>query len=229
VIASQRRRLDGPVGPIEIAIDWPAHAPTGLAVVGHPHPLYGGTLDNKVAATLARTFAGEGWLALRPNFRGVGASAGSHDEGRGESDDLLHLIDAAPRWLAGEAALDGLPLALAGFSFGSYVVALVARRLHAQGRAASRLVLVGTAAGKWPMPEVDAETLAIRGELDETIPLADVLNWARPQQLPVVVLPGADHFFHRRLGQLKRLVVDHLNARSARPKEQADPTTADTE
>ena len=207
-IRSERRLIDGPAGRIELAVDSPAGPPAGLAFIGHPHPLYGGTLENKVAATLARAFTGLGWLAVRPNFRGVGGSEGSHDHGRGETDDFLHLIGTASRWL-GEAVGD-LPRALAGFSFGSFVAAQAATRLVPP---ASHLILVGSAAGKWPMPAVAAGTLVIHGEFDETIPLAQVLEWARPQDLPVVVLPGADHFFHRRLSTLKRLVGEHVIAR----------------
>jgi len=211
-IRSERRLIEGPVGRIELAVDSPEAAPVGLAFIGHPHPLYGGTLENKVAATLARAFAGIGWLAVRPNFRGVGRSEGSHDHGGGETDDFLHVIDTAPQWLSAE--VERLPRALAGFSFGSFVAAQAAARLAPP---ASHLVLVGSAAGKWPMPAVAAETLVIHGEFDETIPLAHVFEWARPQDLPVVVLPGADHFFHRRLSTLKRLVCEHVLARSTRP------------
>ena len=210
-IRSERRLIDGPVGRIELAVDAPEGAPVGLAFIGHPHPLYGGTLENKVAATLARAFTSLGWLAVRPNFRGVGASEGSHDHGSGETDDFLHVIDTAPQWLG--AGLDRLPRALAGFSFGSFVAAQAATRLAPP---ASHLILVGSAAGKWPMPAVAAEALVIHGEFDETIPLAQVFEWARPQDLPVVVLPGADHFFHRRLSTLKRLVCEHVLARSGR-------------
>ena len=209
-IRSERRLIDGPAGRIELAVDAPDGAPAGLALIGHPHPLYGGTLENKVAATLARAFVSLGWLAVRPNFRGVGASDGSHDHGGGETDDFLHVIDSAPRWLGAYAAK--LPRALAGFSFGSFVAAQAAARLAPP---ASHLILVGSAAGKWPMPAVTAETLVIHGEFDETIPLAQVFEWARPQDLPVVVLPGADHFFHRRLSTLKRLVCEHVLARSS--------------
>jgi alpha/beta superfamily hydrolase len=173
-------------------------------------------LDNKVAATLARAFAGLGWTAVRPNFRGVGASEGSHDHGRGETEDFLHVIDTAPQWLSPDAGR--LPRALAGFSFGSFVAAQAAARLAPP---ASYLILVGSAAGKWPMPPVAAEALVIHGEFDETIPLSQVLEWARPQDLPVVVLPGADHFFHRRLATLKRLVCEHVLARQ-RPLPRSD-------
>lgn len=208
---SERRQTDGLVGPIEFALDWPASAPQGCAFVGHPHPLYGGTLDNKVAATLARAFAALGFVAVRPNFRGVGASAGTHDHGNGETDDLLHLIAQVPELL-------GVPpgaAALAGFSFGSFVAARAAERLGKRGTPPRHLVLVGAAAGKWPMPTVAPHALVVHGEYDETIPLGDVLAWARPQDLPIVVLPGADHFFHRRLSTLKRLVIGHVSAQRA--------------
>ena len=207
----ERILVDGGVGRIELVLDWPVSALQGIAYIGHPHPLYGGTLDNKVVATIARTFAGLGWLAVRLNFRGVGASIGTHDEGSGETEDFLHLIDAVPKLPAVTPRLPGeLPIAIAGFSFGSFVAARAAQRLAASSRAVKYMVLVGAAAGKWPMPKVARETLVIHGELDETIPLADVLDWARPQDLPIVVIPGADHFFHRRLGLLKRLISVHI-------------------
>ena len=203
--------IDGASGTIELALDWPASVPQGIAFVGHPHPLYGGTLDNKVVATIARTFAGLGWLAVRPNFRGVGGSAGQHDEGNGETEDFLHLIDAVPSLPAVQSRLsDQPPIAVAGFSFGSFVAAKAAQTLAASNRAVRYVVLVGAAAAKWPMPNVTHDALVIHGELDETIPLADVLDWARPQDLPIVVIPGADHFFHRRLALLKRLISAHI-------------------
>jgi alpha/beta superfamily hydrolase len=213
----ERRTIAGPVGRIEVALDWPqTRQPcAGVAFIGHPHPLYGGTLDNKVAATLARAFVAVGWLAVRPNFRGVGATEGTHDEGRGETDDFLHLIATLPQWLSDAPHACGARRALAGFSFGSFVAARSALALAARNDPVQHLVLVGAAAGKWPMPPVPAGTLVIHGERDETIPLADVFDWARPLELPVVVLPGADHFFHRRLGTLKRLVIDHVLAAAA--------------
>jgi len=210
--SAEKLTLAGAAGRIEFALDWPERgAPRGIAYVGHPHPLYGGTLDNKVAATIARTFAALGWLAVRPNFRGVGSSEGAHDEGRGETEDFIHLVDALPTLPALAGRVDpNLPLALAGFSFGSFVASRAARTLAARHRPARHLVLVGCAAGKWPMPEVRSDTLVIHGENDETIPLTDVFAWARPQNLPVVVIPGADHFFHRRLSLLKTLISAHI-------------------
>ncbi len=207
----ERLFIDGAAGRIEVALDWPVNAPRGIVFIGHPHPLFGGTLDNKVVATIARTFAGVGWLAVRPNFRGVGASAGTHDEGNAETGDFLHLVDAVPSLPQVRSRLgEQLPIAVAGFSFGSLVAAKAAQALAASNRTANPIVLVGAAAKKWPLPSVAPGTLVIHGEVDETIPLADVLDWARPQDLPIVVIPGADHFFHRRLGVLKRLISMHI-------------------
>ena len=198
---SEKFTLAGGAGAMECALDIPALAPRGIALVAHPHPLYGGTMDNKVAVTLARTFVSLGYVAARFNFRGVGASVGVHDDGKGETDDMLAMLEHM------QARYPGLPVALTGFSFGTYVQAMLQQRLIAEGRPAERLVLVGTAAGKWPMPEVPADTILIHGEQDDTISLSQVLDWARPQDLPVLVIPGADHFFHRKLGHIKNFVI----------------------
>jgi alpha/beta superfamily hydrolase len=211
-----RALIEGPAGRIELAFDWPIEAVRGIIYVGHPHPLFGGTLDNKVVTTVSRTFAGLGWLAVRINFRGVGASTGVHDEGIGETEDFLHTIASVPNLPALRSQVQPeLPIAVAGFSFGSYVAAKAAQALARPAQAPRFVVLVGAAAGKWPMPVVPVETLVIHGELDQTIPLIDVFEWARPQDLPVVVVPGADHFFHRRLGLLKRLIRAHIQGMRA--------------
>jgi len=198
---SQKFYLTGHAGKMECLLDLPESAPRGIALVAHPHPLYGGTMENKVAQTLARTFVALGYATARFNFRGVGASEGVHDGGRGEVDDMdimyAHMREQFP----------GLPVALSGFSFGTFVQAQFQQRLIAEGRPAERLVLVGTAAGKWPMPEVPQDTILIHGELDDTITLTQVFDWARPLDLPVIVIPGADHFFHRKLGHIKNLVI----------------------
>lgn len=202
--------IDGAVGVLECALDLPDPEqftnPRGLALVAHPHPLFGGTMDNKVAQTLARSFLALGYVTVRMNFRGVGKSEGVHDHGQGETDDMALLLAHM------RSQYPDLPLALAGFSFGTFVQSQLQQRLSAQNDPAQppaeRLALVGTAAGKWPMPEVPANTILIHGELDDTIPLSAVLDWARPQELPVVVIPGADHFFHRRLQHIKNLVVE---------------------
>jgi alpha/beta superfamily hydrolase len=198
---SHKFYLTGHSGKMECLLDLPEGAPRGIALVAHPHPLYGGTMENKVAQTLARTFVALGYVVARFNFRGVGESEGVHDHGRGEVDDmavmLAHMQEQYP----------GLPVALTGFSFGTFVQAQLQQRLVAEGRPAERLVLVGTAAGKWPMPPVANDTILIHGELDDTITLAQVFEWARPLDVPVIVIPGADHFFHRKLGHIKNLVV----------------------
>lgn len=198
----QTRRLavPGPAGPLECAVDAPAEglALRGVAVICHPHPQHGGTMDNKVAQTLARALVQLGYRSVRFNFRGVGASAGAWDEGRGEVDDALAVV-AAQR-------APGLPLVLAGFSFGGYVAAAAAARLQGAD-AAERLILVGPSTQKQALPDVPADTLVIHGEHDDVVPLAATLAWARPQSLPVVVVPGGGHFFHGQLGLLKTIVL----------------------
>jgi len=193
--------LQGPVGAIEVTLDNPPGTPRGLALVAHPHPLFGGTADNKVVHTLARAMVALGYRAARPNFRGVGRSEGVHDEGRGEVDDLLAVIDE----LAGTSS--ETELVLLGFSFGSFVQTHVADRLAKAGRPAHRLVLVGTATTHWSVLPVPPDSVIIHGEKDDTVPLAAVLDWARPQDLAIVVIPGADHFFHRKLNTIKRIVL----------------------
>jgi alpha/beta superfamily hydrolase len=197
---SQKFYLTGHAGKMECALDEPEGAPRGIALVAHPHPLYGGTMDNKVAQTLARAFVGLGYLTVRFNFRGVGESEGSYDDGRGEVDDMAIMYEHMTK------EYPGLPVVLGGFSFGTFVQAQLQQRLEAEGRPAERLVLVGTAAGKWPMPPVPADTILIHGELDDTITLQQVFDWARPLDIPVTVIPGADHFFHRKLVHIKNLV-----------------------
>ena len=200
--------IDGPAGVLVCAIDEPAAGTLlrGIAVLCHPHPQHGGTMDNKVVITLARAFVLLGYRAVRFNFRGVGGSAGSWDEGRGEIDDALAVI-AQQR-----AAHPGLPLALAGFSFGGFVAAQAADRLAA-GEPVQRLVLVGPATSRFTMPaRVAPDTVVIHGEADDVVPLSATLDWARPQVLPVIVLPGVGHFFHGQLTLLKNQVVQAWHA-----------------
>jgi len=200
---TQRRLIDGPAGRIECALDAPAGAASAVAVVCHPHPQHGGTMDNKVVQTLTRACLQLGWRSVRFNYRGVGASQGAWDEGRGEVDDALAVI-AATR---AEAA--GLPLVLAGFSFGGFVAAEAAARLPEDARA-QRLVLVGPSTQRQVVPSVPPDTVVVHGEADDVVPLAATLDWARPQVLPVIVLPGVGHFFHGQLALLKRVVVQQL-------------------
>jgi alpha/beta superfamily hydrolase len=204
---TELRLLAGPSGAIEVAIDLPEAPPTGCAVIAHPHPLHGGTLTNKVVQTLARAAVLAGLKAVRFNFRGVGRSEGVYDEGRGELDDLLGVVQAE--------APDG-PLALAGFSFGGFVTSHAVQQLHAQGRDLRHVVLVGPAASRFNLAplsqELHARTLVVHGELDDTVPLSAVMDWARPQALPVTVVPGGGHFFHGQLPLLRELVWRHLRS-----------------
>jgi hypothetical protein len=196
---TERVFVAGPAGRIECAVDKPEAPARGTALIAHPHPLYGGTLDNKVVQTLARAFVELGYEAWRPNFRGVGESEGRYDEGRGEVDDLDAVFS--------HFSSPGKNAVLAGFSFGAAMQARFAQRLKKGHRAEpERLVLVGVAVVHFETPAVPAGTLVIHGERDETVPLAAVLDWARPQELPVVVVPGAEHFFHRKLPLLRTLV-----------------------
>lgn len=203
---TETRLLAGPAGQLEVAIDRPTAAARGTAVIAHPHPLHGGTLSNKVVQTLARACVIDGWTAVRFNFRGVGRSEGAYDEGRGELDDLLAVVNGL--------APDG-PLCLAGFSFGAFVTTHAVQRLHA-GRDLQRVVLVGTAASRFDamaLPEeLHGRTLVVHGEQDDTVPLSAVMDWARPQVLPVLVVPGGGHFFHGQLPLLRELVLRHLRA-----------------
>ena len=195
---TDRLLIDGAAGKIEVDVSDPGEARRGIALIAHPHPLTGGTKDNKVVTTLARTFYALGYVALRPNFRGVGASAGTHDEGRGETADLIAVA---------HYALDTygpLPLTCAGFSFGSFVQTRVAKEIHP-----AQLVLVAPAVNRFPTDTVAPGTLVIHGEVDDVVPLAAVLDWARPQNLAVVVVPGGEHFFHGRLHQLQDIVTRH--------------------
>ena len=199
--STRRELVPGPAGRIECAIDVPDNH-RGVALVAHPHPLFGGTLDNKVVQTLARSFVELGYATVRPNFRGVGATEGVHDEGRGELEDMAAVL-AWAQGLYGDE-----PPVLAGFSFGSFVQTHLAQRVTPE-----RMVLVGTAVKRFDARPVPAGTLVIHGEVDETVPLADVLDWARPQDLPVIVVPGADHFFHQRLNVIRSIVQSNWRGR----------------
>jgi alpha/beta superfamily hydrolase len=194
----ERLVIDGPAGALETDLNDPGLPRRGIALIAHPNPVQGGTKDNKVVTTLAKTLFGLGYVVIRPNFRGVGASAGVFDQGNGETDDLVAVIRYA------KARFGELPLLLAGFSFGAFVQTRVAQQVTAQ-----RLVLVGPAVNRFPAATVPANTLVVHGEHDEVVPLAAVLDWARPQQLPLVVVPGGEHFFHGRLHLLAQIVRVH--------------------
>lgn len=207
---TRRLILTGAAGAVEALRDEPplheGNAPLGVAVIAHPHPLFSGTMDNKVVQTLARAFVQSGFCAVRFNFRGVGASAGEHDEGRGETEDLLAVVE--------QSAPDGA-IAIAGFSFGAFVASRAIAALW-EKRDLQKIVLVGTAASRFQVaalpPESHDRALVIHGEHDDTVAFASVLDWARPQSLPVTVIPGGGHFFHGQLPLLKNLVTRHLRA-----------------
>ncbi len=198
---TQKTSCPGPAGVLECALDSPAGAPVGLAVVCHPHPLFGGTMDNKVVQTVARALLALGWTTVRFNYRGVGQSAGSWDDGRGEVDDVLAVV--------AQHRAPSQPLLLAGFSFGGYVAAEAASRLP-EAQRPQRLLLVGPSTEKQQLPGVPEDTVVIHGESDEVVPLSATLAWAQPQSLAVIVLPGVGHFFHGQLGWLKRVVTQQL-------------------
>jgi alpha/beta superfamily hydrolase len=198
---ARKLSIDGPAGSLEIAINEPGEEPRGVALLAHPHPLYGGTLDNKVVQTLAKAFVALGYCALRLNFRGVGSSNGVFDEGRGEVDDFLALADYG-RHTYGEREL-----AIGGFSFGAFIASSVVHAL-----APRHLVLAAPAVGRFPLGSVPVNALVIHGEEDDVVPLKEVFDWARPQALPVIVFPGAGHFFHGSLVELQRVVERHCRA-----------------
>jgi len=189
--------IDGPAGNLEAVVNDPGEQRSGIALIAHPHPLFGGTLDNKVVHTLAKAFFELGYVALRPNLRGAGKSQGNFDEGKGEMQDMLAVAEYA------KGQFGDLPLALAGFSFGAFVQSRVIKQLPAE-----KLVLVAPAVERFDVGNVPANTLVIHGDRDDVVPLAAVLAWAQPQELQVMVLPGAGHFFHGRLPQLKQIVLD---------------------
>ena len=192
----QRLSIAGPSGRLELALNVPEQAPRGLALIAHPHPQQGGTMDNKVVQTLAKTFAGLGYASVRFNFRGVAGSAGVFDDGAGETDDAMAALAHA------RSAYGELPVVLAGFSFGTFIQTRVMLQVPAE-----RMVLIAPAVARFGGNPVPADTIVIHGEEDDVVALADVFAWARPQQLPVVVFPGCGHFFHGRLPQLTRVIA----------------------
>lgn len=205
-IQSERAVIAGPVGNIETLTELPDHAPRAIALIGHPHPLFGGTMENKVVQTVARALRELGCVAVRSQFRGVGATEGTHDEGRGETCDQLAVIDQAV------AQHGDLPVIAAGFSFGAFVATRVADALAERGRPVAGMVLVGLAAGSvegirhYEPGPVREDALVIHGERDQVVPLANVLAWAAPQNLPVSVFGDTGHFFHGKLHVLRLLI-----------------------
>ncbi len=188
--------LDGPAGKLEVVVNDPGPSRRAIALIAHPHPLYGGTLDNKVAQTLAKTFFELNCVALRPNFRGVGASEGKYDEGRGEVDDMLAVHAYAKK------RFGDLPVYSAGFSFGGFIASQICKKTKI-----NQLVMIAPAVETFPVGDVEKNTIVIHGELDETVAYKHILDWARPQELAIITIPGADHFFHRRLHHIHYFVT----------------------
>jgi len=188
------KRPDG--GAIETLIEDPEGERVGLALIAHPHPLHGGSLDNKVVWTIAKAALACGYVAVRPNFRGVGASDGEYDHGIGETDDLLAVAHAVG------SHFSGLQWSLLGFSFGAFVQHRVSHRLPAE-----RLVMVGPAVSMYAFEPPAIRTDIIHGESDELIPLGVVADYAGQHRIPLHVIPGASHFFHGKLGDLKQTLL----------------------
>lgn len=202
----ERYTIPGPAGLLEVALNVPPPPHAGLALISHPNPVEGGTLDNKVVHTIAKTLFALSCVAVRYNYRGVGASAGVYDDGVGETGDALAALAHARERFA------GLAIVLAGFSFGAFIASRVAQTVPTE-----RMLLVGPAVGRFAVETVPADTIVIHGEQDDVVPLADVFEWARPQQLPVTVFPGCGHFFHGRLPQLSQVIAGMWHRRPVTP------------
>lgn len=190
-------RIPAPAGRIETVIDDPETVRRGIALIAHPHPLHGGSLENKVVSTLARAAVDAGWIAVRPNFRGVGMSDGAFDAGRGETEDLLAIARfVAPNY-------PDLPWVLAGFSFGAYVQHRVRQHLDAR-----RLILVAPAVTLYDFDPVPADTVVIFGDADEVIAPDAIRAWAESQGVALRIIPGAGHFFHGKLKELRQAFLE---------------------
>ena len=196
--------IPGPVGALQVLEELPDSEPQAVAVICHPHPLHGGSLNNKIVHQLARTFNDMGAVSVRFNFRGVGDSEGGYDEGRGELQDLLAVVAwAAQRW-------PGLPLWLGGFSFGGFIAVQAATELNPR-----RLVTVAPAVNYFPdQPVALAQTdwLLIQGDADDIVPWSTVQAWVQQLAMPPVLtlISGTGHFFHGRLNDLKKAIVEHF-------------------
>lgn len=193
--------ISGKAGNLECALDLPKKPPIGIALLAHPHPLYGGTMNNKVVQMMAKSFVELGFLSARMNFRGVGQSDGTHDFGNGETEDMAILLEYM------QEKYPDLPVVLGGFSFGTYVQSRLQQQMLSKGNPPEKMVFVSMTAGKWAMEKVPGNTLLIHGEMDEIVPLSDVFNWARPQDLSVVVVAGADHLFNHKLHHIRNIIT----------------------
>jgi len=192
--------IPGPSGLLEGKVDCAVSSePHGIAVICHPHPLYGGTMQNKVVHTLAKSFAANNQTAVRFNFRGVGISEGSYDEGKGEIDDVLAVTD----WIAEQQ--EGLPVILAGFSFGSYVALQAAEMIKP-----AALITVAPPVRMFDfdnLHSVSCPWLLIQGDEDEVVDVNSVINWAATMKVSpeVNIIEGSSHFFHGKLIELRTI------------------------
>ena len=205
-ILTQKFFIDGPAGKLETVLGEPESAPKGIAVIAHPHPLHGGTMDNKVVHTLFTALLKLEFITVKFNFRGVGRSEGSFGQGVGETEDVIAVTQAIRNQFSHQ--FPEIPLLLAGFSFGGAV------QLHAAEKLAPEfLLLVAPSVANLrapPVPETTQYALIIHGDKDDVILPEAVLGWAEPAAQPVLIVPGAEHFFHGKLALLKRLVFDHF-------------------
>ena len=211
-VHTENTRFDGLAGLIDCAIDWPEGVPTGWALILHPNPSQGGTRDNKVVTTLSRACVQQGLVSLRPNFRGIGASEGHFDHGKGELLDMAALVE---QFRVRYPEIATKPWVLGGFSFGTSIGVQLYAQWHKLGKNLPNIViLTGSAALRFRHSEAKApeDALVIHGELDEVVPLSEVMEWARPLGMPVVVIPEAGHFFHGKLLVLRQLVQTRLKA-----------------
>ena len=211
-VHTENTRFDGLAGLIDCAIDWPEGVPTGWALILHPNPSQGGTRDNKVVTTLARACVQQGLVSLRPNFRGIGASEGHFDHGKGELLDMAALVE---QFRVRYPEIAAKPWVLGGFSFGTSIGVQLYAQWDKLGKNLPNIViLTGSAALRFRHSEAKApeDALVIHGELDEVVPLSEVMEWARPLGMPVVVIPEAGHFFHGKLLVLRQLVQTRLKA-----------------
>ena len=190
--------IPGPAGRLE-AKYFKSKKPTSpIALVLQPHPQYGGTMNNRVVVETFNNFMENDFSVVRVNFRGVGKSDGVYDEGVGELEDFKSVQNFAYQEIQPEHTI------FAGFSFGTYIVSHTA-----QLTAPDQLVLISPAVGKFEVNDATDDTLVIHGEEDDVVPLSDVMDWARPQHIPVTVFPGAGHFFHGDLVRLKNVIINH--------------------
>jgi alpha/beta superfamily hydrolase len=203
--------LQGPVGDLEYILEVPANDVVGAAVICHPHPQHGGTMHNKVAHTLARAFVRSGFAALRFNFRGTEGSAGSYDSGVGELDDALAALD----WLAQQ--YPQLPLWLGGFSFGAAIAIRAALERQVDGLVSVAPAVYRFADGLEKQPE--CPWLVIQGDEDELVEIDETITWFNELSPgpELLVLPGAEHFFHGRLNDLRAAVMNFVGQAQKKP------------